>query len=213
MKKQLLKKPSFKFEEQYLKDGFFLVAGVDEAGRGSWAGPVVAGAVILGKTKIKNLADSKILTPKKRLVLYERIVEKAFDWGVGIAEVDEIDALGIGKASLLAMKRAILNLKQLPHVALIDAFKISDLENIKIHAIKYGDSICASIAAASIIAKVERDRIMEKLAEEYPGWYFEKHKGYGTLLHQKLLKKYGPLPIHRKSFRPVKILEEKNEKL
>lgn len=203
---------SFSLERQYFKNGFCFIAGVDEAGRGSWAGPVVAGAVILGKRQIKNLADSKLLTTKQRQDLYEKIIKNSLSWAIGIAEVEEIDNLGIGKASILAMKRAILNLNHLPEVALIDTFKISDLDKVKIHPVKYGDRVCASIAAASIIAKVERDRMMERLAEKYPQWYFERHKGYGTVLHKDLLERYGPLPVHRRSFSPIKkFFENKND--
>lgn len=200
------KGPCLKIEKQYLKKGFNLIVGVDESGRGSWAGPVVAGAVILGKRRIYNLNDSKLLSKKQRELLYYEIIKYALDWSVGIVEVEEIDKLGVGKASILAMKRAVLGLKNSPQLILVDAFDDIGISEIPTIGIKFGDRLSSSIAAASIIAKVERDRIMEKLHQKYPHYQFEKHKGYGTALHRFLIEKHGISPVHRRSFAPIKNL-------
>lgn len=197
-------KPSFQIEKEYFQKGKKFIVGVDEAGRGAWAGPVVAGAVILGKRRFQKINDSKLLSPQKREKLYEKIIREAIDWAVGIAEIEEIDSLGVGKASTLAMFRAILQLKRKPQVILTDAFKIVGIKNVPVVPIKFGDRKSITIAAASIVAKVERDRIMKTLHLKHPEYQFEKHKGYGTALHKSLMEKYGICSLHRKSFLPVK---------
>ncbi|MGJ0483056.1 MAG: ribonuclease HII [Methylomicrobium sp.] len=183
-----------------------LIAGVDEAGRGPLAGPVVAAAVILDPEKpITGLADSKTLSEKKRLSLYQIIQEKALAWSVAEANVAEIDQLNILQATLLAMQRAVNQLTVKPDHVLVDGNKLPVLA-IPAQAIVQGDRKIQSISAASIIAKVHRDLIMQDYAREYPGFAFDLHKGYGTQKHLAELVQFGPLTIHRKSFKPVKDL-------
>ena len=188
------------FERECAELGYRSVCGIDEAGRGPLAGPVCAAAVILPMgVNIEGLNDSKKLSPKKREVLYDVICEKALAYGVAMATPSEIDEFNILNATFLAMQRAIDALSRVPDFALIDGDKI---RNIKIPArsIVKGDSLSASIAAASILAKVSRDRYMEKLAEEYPQYCFEKHKGYPTKLHYERVEAFGLSEVHRKSF-------------
>jgi len=183
-----------------------LIAGVDEAGRGPLAGPVVAAAVILDPERpIDGLADSKALSAKKRLTLYSIIQEKALAWAVAEADVGEIDQINILQATLLAMQRAVNQLSIQPQRVLIDGNTLPVL-SIPAQAIVQGDRIIPAISAASILAKVHRDRIMEDYAREFPGFAFDLHKGYGTKQHLAELAQLGPLPIHRKSFRPVRDL-------
>jgi ribonuclease HII len=195
---------SLYWENRLWHEGYSYIAGVDEAGRGPWAGPVVAAAVILNPQKtIPEIKDSKKLTPKKRDELYDVICEKALSWAVGVVSSDVIDRINILEAALQAMSEAVCGLAIQPNYLLIDgnqgiASPIPQKTLIK------GDSVSQSIGAASIIAKVTRDRMMVRLQEDYPTFSFAKHKGYGTALHMSELKAYGPLPIHRKSFRPVK---------
>lgn len=185
-----------------------LIAGVDEAGRGPLAGPVIAAAVILDpKRKIKGLADSKILTEKRREALFEEICTKALAWGIGRAEVKEIDQINILKASLLAMQRAVSELSISPSKVLVDGNCCPKLA-FPTEAIIGGDATIAAISAASILAKVSRDREMIVLDSFYPGYGFAKHKGYGTEAHQLALKKLGPCQIHRRSFAPIRELLE-----
>lgn len=183
-----------------------IVAGVDEAGRGPWAGPVVASAVVfklpIDNYLISNVNDSKKLSSKSRLSLFNFIIKIA-EVGIGSAEVGEIDSINILQATHLAMLRAIKNLPNRPEVLLIDGNSGPNID-IKSQFIVKGDSISTSIAAASIIAKVSRDSTMIQLANNYPGYGFERHKGYGTLQHKEALEKLGPCSIHRKSFKPVK---------
>lgn len=190
-------------QEEFLKEcGLNVIAGVDEVGRGAWAGPLVAAAVVLDR-KLYGLRDSKLLTGKERDKLNLKIRRKC---RVGIGEVSskELDLLKMAKATQLAFKRALKNLGCKIDFVLVDAFKIDS--PIPCRALKKGDMICSSIAAASIVAKVYRDKLMAKLDRKICGYYFEKHKGYGTKLHQNCLKKFGPSPMHRKSFKPIKIL-------
>ncbi len=187
-------------EKSLFEKGFDIVAGVDEAGRGPLAGDVYAAAVILPKgIIIPGLHDSKKLSEKKREELYDVIVREAVSYSVATADVDEIDTLNIRNATYLAMNRALAGLKVKCDYVLIDGDNVTGCDIMHECVIK-GDSKSASIAAASILAKVERDRYMKKLAVEYPEYMFEKHKGYGTALHIEMLKKYGASKVHRKTF-------------
>ncbi len=180
-----------------------VIAGVDEAGRGPLAGPVIAAAVILdSKKKIDGLADSKLLTPKKREYLANKIQQYARAWSIGRAEVEEIDHINIFQASLLAMQRAVWALTLLPTLVLIDGKHCPKL-SCPSQAIIKGDQKIAEISAASILAKVHRDAEMCRLDVQYPGYGFAKHKGYGTAYHLQSLKERGPSAIHRRSFAPV----------
>ena len=181
-----------------------IIAGVDEVGRGPLAGAVVTAAVILDISKpIQGLDDSKKLSEKKREYLYDIICESALDFCIGRAEVEEIDAINILQATFLAMQRAVAGLKIKPDQVLVDGNKAPDF-GIPAEAIIKGDGKIAEISAASIIAKVVRDREMKQFALIYPGYGFEKHKGYGTKLHLEALSMLGVTPIHRQSFAPVR---------
>jgi ribonuclease HII len=184
----------------------FLVAGVDEAGRGPLAGPVVAVAVILDPLKpIDGLADSKILSEHKRDSLFEIIKAAALSWSVGVASVDEIDEFNILQATLLAMQRAVNGLAIEPDKVLIDGNRLPSLI-IPAQAIVKGDSKVNVISAASIMAKVERDKIMVDYHKKYPYFSFHLHKGYGTQQHLTEIEQFGILPVHRKTFNPVKTM-------
>ncbi|MEP0828625.1 MAG: ribonuclease HII [bacterium] len=191
-------------EKSLFDKGFESIAGVDEAGRGPLAGPVVAAAVILPKnTVIRGLDDSKKLTPRRREELFDEIASCGASCAVGIIDNITIDRMNILKASLLAMRKAVMSLSRKPEFVLVDGnHTIPNLELPQI-AIVSGDSLCASISAASIIAKVTRDRIMDKYEEIYPEFSFSVHRGYPTPQHLSELKTHGPTEIHRKSFRPV----------
>ena len=179
------------------------VAGVDEAGRGPLAGPVVAAAVLLAPNpKFNGLDDSKKLSPKIREKFFLIIKEQALSYGIGIVDVEKIEKINILQASLLAMKHAVENLSLKPDLLLIDGNKAIDTD-IKQWTIVKGDSLSQSIAAASVLAKVTRDKLMEQYHEQFPQYAFNKHKGYGTSLHRDLIKKYGPCPIHRRTFKGV----------
>jgi len=181
-------------------EGFEYICGVDEAGRGPLAGPVYAAAVILPfGIDIPGLNDSKKLTEKKREFLFDEITSKAVSYAVASADNFEIDEVNILNATYLAMNRAIAALSIEPHISLIDGNRCSGITYISEPVIG-GDGKSASIAAASILAKVSRDRFMAEIAVKFPGYAFEKHKGYGTNLHMERLKEFGPTPIHRKSF-------------
>jgi len=183
------------------------VCGVDEVGRGPLAGAVVAAAVILDPNKpIEGLADSKKLSEKKREILFVEIQEKALSWSLGRAEVEEIDRLNILQASLLAMRRAVEGLHRSPHHALIDGNKIPQQLPCSAEAIVGGDDSEACIAAASILAKVTRDREMVEMDLVYPQYGLAKHKGYPTKAHMLALQEHGITPIHRRSFGPVRKL-------
>jgi len=189
--------------ENQLWDNGLIPAGVDEAGRGPLAGPVVAASVILSKENpIDGLNDSKALTPQKRSLLYDIISEKSVSFAVGIIENDVIDQINILQSTIKAMESSILGLTVKPDLVYIDGNQPTTLE-IRQQTIVKGDTKCQSIAAASIIAKVTRDRIMEKLHEIYPQYGFLKHKGYPTIAHYEAIRMYGPSPVHRLSFRGV----------
>lgn len=189
------------FEESIYSRGISVFAGVDEAGRGPLAGDVYAAAVILRPgTKIPGLNDSKKLSEKKREALFDVIKEQALSWSVGTASVAEIEETDILSANFLAMRRAVSGLSENPELILVDGnLKIRGLEE-KCEAVVKGDSSSLSIAAASVLAKVSRDRYMKEMAKKYPEYEFEKHKGYGTARHIELIKMYGPSEIHRRSF-------------
>jgi ribonuclease HII len=192
------------FEKMYYRRGYHQIAGVDEAGRGPLAGPVVAAAVILSIDGIgERLFDSKKISPKKREHLYKTILEKAQGVGIGIIGQEEIDRLNILEAALKAMALAIENLPLPPDFVLIDGphgLKVS----IPQKPIRKGDQLCNSIAAASIVAKVTRDRMMLECHQKFPQYNFAKHKGYGTKEHQRAIEKFGVCELHRKTFRGVK---------
>ena len=187
-------------ENEIYEEGFRLLCGVDEAGRGPLAGPVCAAAVILPRgLAIADLNDSKKLTEKKREALYHVICEKALSFGIAFASVEEIEEFNILNATFLAMNRALAQLDPRPELALIDGNRNTGIQMPSRCVVK-GDARCADIAAASILAKVTRDRYMLEMAEQYPEYHFEQHKSYGTRLHYEALRKYGPSPIHRMSF-------------
>ena len=180
-----------------------LVAGVDEAGRGPLAGPVVAAAVILDPARpIRGLADSKVLTPERREVLAERIRERAIAWSTGQADVGEIDTINILHATMLAMSRAVAALKVVPEEALVDGNRCPPLE-CRVRAIVKGDRDVKAISAASIIAKTARDAMLREFDKLYPVYGFAQHKGYCTPDHLAALDRHGPCPLHRRSFAPV----------
>ena len=190
----------YELEKQLHREGYSVVCGVDEAGRGPLAGPVCAAAVILPEDcDLPGLNDSKKLTEKKREALYDQIMEKAVAYGIAFSTVEEIEEINILSAALLAMNRAIAKLPQTPDMALVDGNTTRDIA-VPARAVVGGDGKCACIAAASVLAKVTRDRLMLDMAKEYPQYAFEKHKGYGTKVHYAALEEYGPSPIHRMSF-------------
>ena len=181
-----------------------LIAGVDEAGRGPLAGPVVVAAVILDpRRSIDGLDDSKKLSEKRREALFPLIREKSLAWSIVEVDVDEIDLVNILQATLLGMRRAVEKLSRTPSLALIDGNRAPDLE-CAAKTIVQGDALEPAISAASILAKVARDRLMKELHLRYPVYGFDRHKGYPTAEHLRLLKEYGPCAIHRKSFAPVR---------
>jgi len=192
------------FEKKAFQKGFSRIAGIDEAGRGPLAGPVVSAAVIIPISfQIPKISDSKKLTPKKRYYLYEKIYDLAVSVGIGIVDPFEIDRINILQAALLSMAIAVENLSPQPDCLLIDGkFLISS--TLPQEAIPKGDALSVSIAAASIIAKVTRDRLMERYHQDYPQFGFSKHKGYPTKAHKKAIQKFGCCPIHRRSFKGVK---------
>ena len=180
--------------------GLHLICGVDEAGRGPLAGPVCAAAVILPEhLQIPGLNDSKKLTDKKRRELFPIIQEQAIAYGIGLASESEIDEINILQATFLAMRRALEQLNARPEIALIDGNRETDF-GLPVKTVVKGDSLSANIAAASVLAKVTRDNIMTEMANQYPEYGFEIHKGYGTKAHYEALRTYGPCPIHRKTF-------------
>ena len=196
--------PTFKEERALLARGLTLVAGVDEAGSGSWAGPVYAAAVILPlDSRIGLIRDSKTLSPEQRERVAAQIREAATAWAVGTATAAEIDALNIRKAGALAMRRAIEALTVRPQFVLVDAFSLPGLD-VKSRGIIKGDLKVKSIAAASVIAKVARDAHLAELDRAHPGYGFADHKGYGTTTHHDALSRLGPCPEHRMSYAPVK---------
>ena len=201
-----MKPDPWSFEKKSIKKGFSRVAGIDEAGRGPLAGPVVSAAVILPSSfPISDVKDSKKLTPKKRSYLYEKIYEHAVSIGIGIVDSTEIDRINILKASLMSMAMSVDNLNPQPDYLLIDGkFKIPSV--LPQEPIVRGDSLSISIAAASIVAKVTRDRLMERYHIDYPEFGFARHKGYPTKAHKEAINKFGCCPIHRRSFKGVRPL-------
>jgi len=200
-------RPSFAEEEALEAQGYWLVAGVDEVGRGALAGPVVAAAAVLplhlSTHWLDRVRDSKQLSPDKREYLFEYIMGAAISVGVGVSSHEIIDAHGIARATRLAMKQAIDQLLPPPQHLLIDYLRLPEVP-LPQKGIVFGDSRCYSIACASIIAKVTRDRMMVELDSVYPGYRLAKHKGYGTEEHLSCLRRLGPSPVHRRSFRPLK---------
>jgi ribonuclease HII len=201
--------PSLRLEKQFLKQGYRLIAGIDEAGRGAWAGPVVAAAVILPLDRpalpkvLTGVNDSKQLTPRQREKFFDVIRAVALAIGVGGAGPGEIDRDGLLPATRAAMQRAVAMLQPQPDALLIDAVNLQSLISLPQRFLNYGDSLSLSIAAASIIAKVSRDRTMLALDARYPGYGFARHKGYGTAAHSAALKQLGVSAAHRLSYAPV----------
>lgn len=190
----------WEIEDSFYTQGYKVICGVDEAGRGPLAGPVCAAAVILPEhLEIPGLTDSKKLTDKKRRALFPVIQEQAIAFGIGFASEQEIDEINILQATFLAMRRAMEQLKVRPDLALIDGNREPDF-GLPVRTVIKGDSLSLNIAAASVLAKVSRDDVMLRLAETYPAYGFDIHKGYGTRAHYEALEKFGPCPIHRKSF-------------
>ena len=188
------------YEREAFAEGYQTVCGVDEAGRGPLAGPVCAAAVMLPPgLEIPGLNDSKKLSEKKREALYDTIIAQALSYGIASATVEEIEAHNILGATFLAMNRAIAQLSPQPALALIDGNRNTGI-TVPSRCIVGGDGKCADIAAASVLAKVTRDRYMRRMAETYPQYGFEKHKGYGMAAHYAAIREYGPSPIHRPSF-------------
>ncbi len=197
-------------EKRIFERGLKFVGGIDEAGRGPLAGPVVAACVVLGNNfkidnkKLKLVKDSKKLSPKRREELFSVIQEEVLDFGIGICDQETIDRINVLEASFLAMKKAISALRQKPDFIVLDGRLPIPNISIQQRVIKEADNTVFCVAAASILAKVTRDRIMLEMHEKYPMYRFDKHKGYGTKLHLEMLEKFGPCPIHRRSFAPVK---------
>lgn len=205
--RRLPKAPTLSIESHLRREGHARVAGMDEAGRGAWAGPVVAAAVILpcdrrARAALMGVNDSKKLAPRQRADLRLRIAEVALAWAVGSASNAEIDALGIVPATRLAMLRAVARLAPAPDALLIDALALPELA-LRQHAFNFADAISLSVAAASIVAKTERDAMMRDLDAKAPGYGFAGHKGYGTASHARRLRALGPCWAHRCSFDPV----------
>lgn len=198
--------PNLQIEKKLWQQGYQHIAGVDEAGRGAWAGPIVAAAVIMDpKRPINGLKDSKILSAKKREDLFQTIVDRSLGVATAVIDCAIIDNDGLTAANHLALKMSLANLKVLPDYFLIDAYKLAGL-NAPSQSIISGDYKVSSIAAASIIAKVTRDRLMITFDKDYPQYNFKSHKGYGTKEHHLLIKRFGVCLLHRRSFRPIKDL-------
>lgn len=194
-------------ENSIRRMGFNCVAGVDEVGRGCLAGPVVASAVVLDPDRyIPRIGDSKTVTALERVRLYEKITRTAITWCVAAADREEIDTINIHQASLRAMQRAVLGLVPCPDFVLVDAFRIPDLLMAQ-RAIEHGDARCTAIAAASIVAKVTRDRMMLELHARDPRYGFDRHKGYATREHLDAVSRFGYSDVHRRSFRPPTLFD------
>ncbi len=205
-------KPHLKWERQCLAQGFKLVAGVDEVGRGAWAGPLVAAAVILPLHSRKvyrlGIRDSKSLDHSRREQIFKEIQALALDWHCGLVEVRELNRLGLGTGTRLAMDRALAGLRLRPNFILVDGRTVK-FSLCPSRGVIDGDIHSLSIAAASIVAKVTRDRLMMKIGKmKYPAYRFELHKGYGTKLHQQILAELGVSPWHRSAFRPIQLLQQ-----
>ena len=196
-------KPTRAEEKKFWRQGRRLVAGVDEVGKGAWAGPLVTAAVILSENfPVKNIRDSKQLTPKQREKMFVHITTGAISWAVAVADPAAIDRRGIQKVNLALLKEAVRKLHIQPQAVLVDAFPI-EIGKKPVKALIRGDAKVVSIAAASIVAKVARDELMRGMHRLYPQYRFDVHKGYGTTLHQELLKKHGPSAIHRMTWSPI----------
>ena len=190
----------WEIEQSWMEKGYEIICGVDEAGRGPLAGPVCAAAVILPpNVELPGLNDSKKLTDKRRRELMPMIKEKAIAYGIAFADHNEIDEINILQATYLAMERALQMLSVKPQLALIDGNRAKDF-GVPVQTVVHGDSLSASIAAASVLAKVTRDDYMLEMAKEYPQYAFDIHKGYGTKAHYAALTEFGACPIHRQSF-------------
>lgn len=200
MKKENMETDWLFYEKDARSEGYKIICGIDEAGRGPLAGPVCAACVVLPEGYvIEGVNDSKKLSEKKRELLYDRIIDECVDYSIAVADEKEIDDVNILNATFLAMRRAVNGLKVCPDLALVDGNKDPGLD-IPARTIVKGDAKSASIAAASILAKVTRDRFMLEMAEKYPQYGFEKHKGYPTKLHYEMLDQFGPCEIHRQTF-------------
>lgn len=201
-------RPTLDRELQLIQSGHALIAGIDEAGRGAWAGPVVAAAVILNlleASSLREVNDSKQLSPRQRDRLYQIIVDQCLTYGIGQGSVAEIDELGILPATRLAMQRAAAALSPQPDALIIDAVRLPQVNKPQT-VFNFADSISVSVAAASILAKVTRDRLLIDLDAQYPAYQFTRHKGYGTQIHRAALQSVGPCAIHRRSFKPISAL-------
>jgi ribonuclease HII len=206
----LPERPDLSYEQSLWAKGLLCVGGIDEAGRGAWAGPVAAAAVILSDDHqnysiLNGVRDSKEMTPGQRGFWAERIKEMAAAWGVGMASQQEIDRLGILPATRLAMQRSLEELPVVPHHLLIDFVELPAVDIPQTSLVK-GDARSLSIAAASVLAKTARDALMVEMDASYPGYGFAAHKGYGTRQHMAALERMGPCPIHRRSFAPIALL-------
>ena len=207
MAKEKVEVDKLKFEREEEQKGHFLIAGMDEVGRGPLAGPVCVACVVMPLDDIiEGIDDSKKVSEKKRKLLFEQIKEKAIAYSIEMVDEQTIDQINILQATKLCMKKAVENLGLKPDVVLVDAISSLDID-VPIRGMVKGDALSYSIGCASILAKVTRDEYMVKLAEEYPEYGFEKHKGYGTKVHIEALKEYGPCVYHRLSF--LKFLDEK----
>ena len=194
-------RPTNRYENKLRKQGYDIIAGLDEAGRGSWAGPLVSSAIIFyPNTKVKNIKDSKLLSAQKREQMFLYITKNCLAWSVGVVNSKEIDDIGILPANRLAFERAVKKLNLKPDYLLIDGLRNLD-SLIKNEFVIKGDQKIISIAAASIVAKVVRDQILKNLHQKYPEYNFHKHKGYGTNLHKEMIQKHGKCEFHRKSFK------------
>lgn len=208
----MIKGPGLEQERALLRQGYRLVAGVDEAGRGAWAGPVYAGAVILPldqpdlRDALQGVTDSKQLSPQRREILERVIYDVALAVGLGSATAAEIDRLGILTATRAAMQRAIGALAPSPEALVLDYVRLTGVA-LPQRSLPKADRLCLSVAAASIVAKVQRDRWMVELDRRHPGYGFARHKGYGTAVHRAALTQLGPSPVHRLSWSPLRVLE------
>ncbi len=208
----MIERPDLRLEIELLKHGYRLIAGLDEAGRGAWAGPVAAGVVILPLDRfdllgsLDGVRDSKMLTAKQRNHWNGSLKEIALAWSVGMVSARKVDTLGLIPATRLAMQRAIDNLPLCPEFLLLDHLLLPE-NSLPQTALPKGDVSVLSISSASILAKVARDRVMIEYDQKYPGYGFSHHKGYGTPEHQHALKRFGTSPLHRKSYQPIMELE------
>lgn len=203
-------KPHLEYEKKLWEEGFQVIAGLDEAGRGAWAGPVYAAAVVLPNDErvcdlLSGVRDSKRMTARQRQRWQDCIKSASIEWAVGSASNEEIDEIGIVPSTCLAMQRALDEINNPPRYLLVDYINIEDCSSPQL-SIPKGDCQSLSIAAASVLAKVSRDAYMVQMDEQFPGYGFTQHKGYGTALHQQSLHEKGPCSIHRRSFRPIREL-------